>query len=86
MSSVLISIFIFNASDQFFSIHVLLSFSFISLLMRLLLDAPTTVDSQNQFVQFAGRMISEIIIPNIVWRGGRYELKHFIKYLILTHI
>ena len=45
--------------------------SFITLLIRLLLDAPTTVNSQHQFSAFAGRVLSEIVLPNTVWRGGR---------------
>ena len=46
-------------------------FSFITLLIRLLVDAPATVDSQHKFSVFASRVLSDILIPNCVWRAGR---------------
>lgn len=53
-------------------IIVCMFYSFITLLIRLLVDAPTTVDSQHNFSDFAGRVLCDIVIPNTVWRGGRY--------------
>ena len=47
------------------------SFSFITLLIRLLLDAPNTLDSQQCFAPFAGRVVTDIAVPNLVWRAGR---------------
>jgi dynein assembly factor 5 len=44
---------------------------FITLLIRLLVEAPATLDSQHQFTAFASRVLSEILIPNCVWRAGR---------------
>ena len=57
-------------SVQFTLFHVV-HCSFITLLIRLLLDAPSTVDSQQLFSQFASRVVSDIVLPNSIWRGGR---------------
>ena len=46
-------------------------FSFITLLIRLLVDAPSTIDSKHQFTSFGNRVLSDILIPNCVWRAGR---------------
>ena len=45
--------------------------SFITALMRLLLDAPSSVESQQNFSTFAGHIVTDVIVPNLVWKGGR---------------
>lgn len=46
--------------------------SFITALMRLLLDAPSSAESQRNFSAFAGCIVADVTIPNLVWKGGRY--------------
>lgn len=46
--------------------------SFITALMRLLLDAPSSVESKLRFSTFAGHIVTDVIVPNLVWKGGRY--------------
>jgi hypothetical protein len=46
--------------------------SFITALMRLLLNAPSSVESQRRFSTFAGHIVTDVIVPNLVWKGGRY--------------
>ncbi|XP_064394922.1 dynein axonemal assembly factor 5-like [Halichondria panicea] len=44
---------------------------FITLLIRLLMEASSSMNSQDQFNQFASAVVTDIIIPNCVWKGGR---------------
>ena len=53
---------------MYLSIHA----SFITALMRLLLDAPSSVESQQHFSTFVGHIVTDVIVPNLVWKGGRY--------------
>ena len=46
--------------------------SFITALMRLLLDIPSSVESKRCFSTFAGHIVTDVIVPNLVWKGGRY--------------
>ncbi len=45
--------------------------SFISLLIRLLLELSATLNSQNTFSKFASSVVIEILLPNLVWKAGR---------------
>ena len=53
-------------------LNLSLDVSFITSLIRILLDVPSSVDSQQQFATFAGRIVTDIVVPNSVWKGGRY--------------
>ena len=44
---------------------------FFSLLSRLMMNAPNTLDSQQRFSDFAVVVIKDMIIPNCVWKAGR---------------
>lgn len=44
---------------------------FITILIRLLMDASSTVDSQKHFSAFAVCVLTQIILPNCVWKAGR---------------
>lgn len=44
---------------------------FFALLSKLVMNSATTLDSQQQFCQYAPSMVKEIILPNCVWRAGR---------------
>jgi len=48
--------------------------SFVTLLIRLLLDLPTTLNSQNMFCKFASIVVQDILLPNLVWKAGRSVL------------
>ena len=52
--------------------HLYTDASFITALMRLLLDAPSSVESQRHISTFAGLIVTDVIVPNLVWKGGRY--------------
>ncbi len=45
--------------------------SFITALMRLLLNVPSSVESQQCFSTFASHIVTDVIVPNLVWKGGR---------------
>ena len=49
--------------------------SFITLLIRLLVTASSTFNSEGAFSRFAGKVTTDIIAPNLVWRAGRYEFE-----------
>ncbi|XP_064635749.1 dynein axonemal assembly factor 5-like [Lineus longissimus] len=44
---------------------------FFSLLSRLIMNAPQSVDSQNRFADFAVVVVRDMILPNCVWHAGR---------------
>ena len=44
---------------------------FFSLLSRLMVNAPATLDSQQQFSNFAVTVVRDMVIPNLVWKAGR---------------
>ena len=48
-----------------------LRLKFFSLLSRLVLAAPTTLDSENHFGEFAVTVARDMILPNCVWKAGR---------------
>lgn len=48
-----------------------LRLKFFSLLSRLVLAAPTTLDSENHFGEFAVIVARDMILPNCVWKAGR---------------
>ncbi|GFO25560.1 dynein assembly factor 5, axonemal-like [Plakobranchus ocellatus] len=48
-----------------------LRLKFFSLLSRLVLAAPTTLDSDNHFGDFAVTVARDMILPNCVWKAGR---------------
>lgn len=56
--------------------HLSTDASFITALMRLLLDAPSSVESQRHFSTFADLIVTDVIVPNLVWKGGRYVCTH----------
>ncbi|KAK7940376.1 hypothetical protein WMY93_003702 [Mugilogobius chulae] len=45
--------------------------SILTMMAKLLLEAPHTVDSQGQFQEHAQRFLCDILLPNLVWRAGR---------------
>ncbi len=51
--------------------------SFITLLIRLLMEASSTVNSQGQFSQFASAVVTDIVVPNCVWKGGRSDSYYY---------
>ena len=55
----------------FYTMHVSFS-SFFTLLIEVILNAAKTVDDVGQqFSSFTTHVVSDIIIPNCVWRAGR---------------
>ncbi|RUS89825.1 hypothetical protein EGW08_002437 [Elysia chlorotica] len=48
-----------------------LRLKFFSLLSRLVLAAPTTLDSEHHFGDFAAIVARDMILPNCVWKAGR---------------
>ena len=60
--------------------YLSLDASFITALMRLLLDAPSSVESQQHFPTFAGHIVTDVIVPNLVWKGGRYTHIHVLYH------
>ncbi|XP_005100812.1 dynein assembly factor 5, axonemal [Aplysia californica] len=42
-----------------------------SLLSRLIMAAPTTLDSEHHFAEFAVTVLTDVILPNCVWSAGR---------------
>ncbi|KAL5484058.1 hypothetical protein EMCRGX_G020494 [Ephydatia muelleri] len=44
---------------------------FITILIRLLMDASSTLDSQKHFSAFAVCVLKDIVLPNCVWKAGR---------------
>ncbi len=38
------------------------------------MNAASTFNSENTFSNFAGRVVTEIIAPNLVWKAGRYVI------------
>ncbi|XP_036409022.1 dynein assembly factor 5, axonemal-like [Megalops cyprinoides] len=42
-----------------------------TLLSRLLLDAPNTLDSQGKFCEHLEEFLLELLLPNLVWHAGR---------------
>jgi dynein assembly factor 5 len=44
---------------------------FFSLLSRLIMNAPQSLDSQNKFADFAVVVVRDMILPNCVWHAGR---------------
>ena len=48
-----------------------LRLKFFSLLSRLVLAAPTTLDSEHHFGEFAVIVARDMILPNCVWKAGR---------------
>ncbi|CAL1545836.1 unnamed protein product [Lymnaea stagnalis] len=48
-----------------------LRLKFFSLLSRLVLSAPSTLDSEHRFEEFATTVVRDMILPNCVWKAGR---------------
>ena len=44
---------------------------FFTLLSRLVLSAPNTLDSQHRFGEFAVKVVRDMVLPNCVWRAGK---------------
>ncbi|ELU05823.1 hypothetical protein CAPTEDRAFT_167239 [Capitella teleta] len=44
---------------------------FFSLLSRLLLNAPKTLNSENRFANYGLMVVRDMILPNCVWKAGR---------------
>uniref|UniRef100_A0A8C6TL32 Dynein axonemal assembly factor 5 n=1 Tax=Neogobius melanostomus TaxID=47308 RepID=A0A8C6TL32_9GOBI len=45
--------------------------SILTMLAKLLLEAPKTLDSQGHFQEHSERFLCDILLPNLVWRAGR---------------
>ena len=54
--------------------NVLILYSFITLLVRLLLNTSSTFDSEHTFSRFASSMVDDILVPNLVWKAGRVNI------------
>ena len=55
----------------FYTMHVSFS-SFFTLLIEVILNAAKTMDDVGQqFSSFTTHVVSDIIMPNCVWRAGR---------------
>uniref|UniRef100_A0AAV2KEH3 Dynein axonemal assembly factor 5 n=1 Tax=Knipowitschia caucasica TaxID=637954 RepID=A0AAV2KEH3_KNICA len=45
--------------------------SILTMMAKLLLEAPHTVDSQGLFLEHSEKFLCDILLPNMVWRAGR---------------
>lgn len=43
----------------------------LTMLAKLLLEAPKTLDSQGHFQEHSEKFLSDVLLPNLVWRAGR---------------